>query len=337
MIWFLSGILIDATDRVARRYRKPGFAVAFFVLGFLTSISEISVAVNATAQGIPQVSAGNLMGASLVIMLLIIPLLAILGNGVPMTRSLRPSTVACLLIVVLLPSLFALDGNVARYEGILMLLLYGGLLLRIRKKVPAHETAIKTLRETKATLLNTRYATAMDIAKIIAGAAFIFIAGNVLVDESAYFARLLSIPVSFVGLLLLSIGTNFPELVIAVRCVLGRHKDIAFGDYMGSAAANTCIFGVLVIANGAFSIVLSEVVVTCTITAIGLTLFFRFARTKALLSRTEGGILLSLYALFLIFQILNALRLPDRVRLDALHNVSPTASATEILQVPALP
>ena len=48
VIWFLSGILIDATDRVAKRYKKPGFAVAFLVLGLLTSIGEFSVATNAT-------------------------------------------------------------------------------------------------------------------------------------------------------------------------------------------------------------------------------------------------------------------------------------------------
>ncbi len=39
VIWFLSGMLVDATERVASRFNKPGFAVAFFVLGFLTSIS----------------------------------------------------------------------------------------------------------------------------------------------------------------------------------------------------------------------------------------------------------------------------------------------------------
>jgi len=337
VIWFLSGILIDATDTVAKHYHKPGFAVAFFVLGFLTSIGEISVATNATLQGIPQVSAGNLVGASIVIILFIIPLLAVLGNGIPMTRALRPSTVALLLFVVLLPALCALDGKITPMEGVLILLFYGALILHIRKKVPARETARESLRETKETLIHTRYATARDIAKIIVGALFIFIAGNVLVDESAYFARALHLPLSFVGLLVLSIGTNFPELVIAVRCVLGRHKDIAFGDYMGSAAANTLIFGLLVIANGPFTIIMSEAVLTCVISAIGFTLFFFFARTKETLSRTEGSILLAIYGCFLLFQIFNAFRLPDDTQLEAMNSTARGASAVEFEQVPILP
>ncbi|MDD5751144.1 MAG: hypothetical protein PHS73_01325 [Candidatus Peribacteraceae bacterium] len=311
VIWLLSGILIDATDSVARRFNKPGFAVAFFVLGFLTSIGEISVAANATIGNVPQVSAGNLMGASLVIILLIIPVLAIIGNGIPMTRALRPSTVVLLLGVILLPALLSLDGSVTASEGILICLLYAALVFRIRKKQPTEETAAAALQQTKEQLLHARRGTVMDVGKIVIGALLIFLAGNILVDESVFFARLLSIPLSFMGLLVLSIGTNVPELVIAVRCVLGRHKDIAFGDYMGSAAANTLIFGLLPVAGGTFAIEASEVWLTFGIFAVGLVLFFLFARTKEILSRREGIVLLLLYVLFMAFQITNAVRLSD--------------------------
>lgn len=330
-IWFLSGILIDATDRVAKRYNKPGFAVAFFVLGFLTSIGEISVAANATAQGIPQVSAGNLLGASLVILLFIVPVLAVLGNGIPMTSAIRPSNIAFLLFVVLLPSVFTTDGSVSRIEGAVTVLFYAALIVRIRKRAPTAQIATEALRSTREELLHARRATAVDVLKIVTGAVLIFIAGNVLVDESAYFARLLNIPLSFVGLLLLSIGTNFPELVIAVRSVLGRHKDIAFGDYLGSTTANSLIFGLLALANGPFAIVQSEALLTCTIYIVGLTLFFLFSRTKAMLSRREGWALLSLYILFVLFQIFNAARLADTGPLEAMKGALPaTATAQDL-------
>jgi len=337
VIWFLSGILIDATDKVARRYHKPGFAVAFFVLGFLTSISEISVATNATLQGIPQASAGNLLGASLVIILLIIPLLAVLGNGIPMARSHLPGNMAFLLAVILLPSVLAMNGAISAFEGVIMLFFYGTLVLHMRMNIPSKKSVHETLQSTRKEMLQSHRATAADIAKIFTGAALIFVAGNVLVNESAYFALRLHLPLSLVGLLLLSIGTNFPELVIAVRCVLGRHKDIAFGDYMGSAAANTLIFGVLAVLNGTFSLVASEAILTCAVFAIGLVFFFRFARTKGILSRTEGAILLALYGFFLLIQIINAIELPANTQLEALKNATHAASATEMLNAGTLP
>ncbi|MDD4319584.1 MAG: hypothetical protein PHW10_04660 [Candidatus Peribacteraceae bacterium] len=329
-IWFLSGLLIDAVDRVAKRYNKPGFAVAFFVLGMLTSISEFSVAVNATLEGVPQVSAGNLMGASLVLFLLLVPLLAVLGNGIPMTRAIRPSNVALLLLIVLLPALLALDGAVLPVEGVALLLLYAALIFRLRKKHPAEETAADALQDTRRELLNSRHAGAADAGKIIVGGILIFVAGNLLVQESVYFAQMLRIPVSFIGLLLLAIGTNIPELVIAIRCILGRHKDIALGDYLGSAATNSLIFCLLAVANGPFLIESSEVLVTSVLFGAGLGLFYLFSRSKEILSRKEGAVLLALYALFLATQILNAARLSrEETPLEALRHAAPPVAAAD--------
>ena len=317
VIWFLSGLLIDATDSVARRYRRPGFAVAFLVLGLLTSIGEFSVATNATFEDIPQVSAGNLIGASVVIFLLIIPLLATLGDGIAMTKAILPKNLLLLLGVVILPAVLAFDGEISKSEGVIMILLYIVLLYRIQKNRPVEEMVKEAILRTEEKLLHTRYATTTDIGKIAIGAILIFIAGNLLVEESVYFARFLSIPVSFVGLLLLSLGTNIPELVIAIRCIFGRHKDIAFGDYMGSAAGNTLIFGFLPLANGAFTLEQSEVAITFGIFVLGLILFFFFSRSKNDLSRREGICLLILYALFLLTQIGNAVRLHEQSSLQA--------------------
>src|SRR3989338_3153819 len=88
IIWFFAGLLIESTDRLARHFHKNGFIVAFFVLGFITSISEIAVAVNATIKGVPEISAGNLVGASFVILLFIIPFLAAIGNKIELRHTL---------------------------------------------------------------------------------------------------------------------------------------------------------------------------------------------------------------------------------------------------------
>lgn len=309
VIWVFSGLLVGATDRVARRYNRPGFAVAFFILGMMTSVSELSVATNAAIEGVPQVSAGNLIGGSLVIFLLIIPLLAVVGRGIPINATLSPKTLVFLLVIVLLPSLLALDGGISRVEGAAMLLLYATLIYVVQSKKPAEQMLEQTVQDVGAELLATRAffrhhrATAMDIVKIVFAGLAIFFAGNMLVEESVFFSGLLAIPASLVGLVLLSVGTNIPEIVITVRCVVGHRKEIAFGDYMGSAAANTPIMGVLALSNGAFALERSEFILTFFVLSAGLVLFFFFARSKREISRAEGIALLSLYVAFLCFQV----------------------------------
>ncbi len=267
------------------------------------------MAFNSTINSVPQVSAGNLLGASLVIFLLLIPMLAVIANGISAVKAMTQSNFLLLLGVIFLPTLLALDGKITATEGLVMLLLYGVLIFRLHKKHPVEDTAKEAIEKTRQELLEKRNSTALDSMKIIMGAILIFIAGHLLVEESVYFATALNVPVSFIGLLLLSIGTNIPEIVIAIRCVLSQHKDIAFGDYMGSAAANTVIMGVLAMTNGTFLIEQSEVSILAPIFFVGLLLFFFFSKTKTNLSRLEGGILLMLYTLFIAFQLVNLSRL----------------------------
>ncbi|TSC78921.1 MAG: inner membrane protein [Candidatus Peregrinibacteria bacterium Gr01-1014_25] len=304
VIWYLSGLIVEATDRVARRYRRSGFTTAFLILGFLTSISEISVAANASIEGVPQISAGNLIGASLVILLLIIPLLAVLGRGIPMKLSMTRENMAFLLGTVALPTVIVLDGSVSRSEGLTLVFLYLLLVFSIQSRRPTETTARRTVEEVEEEIVHTRHAHVIDILKIIAGGVLIFLAGHLLVQESLLFAETIGTPPSLVGLLFLSIGTNVPELVIALRCVLGKRTDIAFGDYMGSSAANTLIFGLLPLVNGPFLLTSQQFIPSFAVTVVGLLLFFRFARSGGELSRKEGAILLALFLAFVLSELL---------------------------------
>ena len=300
VVWFFAGILIDAIDRFAKRFNQNGFTVAFFVLGFLTSISEISVAVNATWEGRPQISAGNLIGASFVILLLIIPFLAVFGNGISLKNTISRKNLGLALFIVLLPAFFVLDGSVSRPEGLMILLFYLVLVYSLHRS----GSVLKTLEQLDESISSKKRATFWDGLKILAGAGFIFAAGHVLVNEAAYFSKLFGVPGSLIGLILLSIGTNVPELVIAIRSIYKKHKDIAFGDYLGSAVANTPIFGLLALFNGRFAVEPNEFLPAFFLMFLGLLLFYFFAGSKNTISRSEGWVLFLVYATFLATQIL---------------------------------
>lgn len=304
VIWFFAGTLIDAVSRVAKRFHKSGFSVAFFVLGLLTSISEISVAVNSSLRGTPQVSAGNLIGASFVILLLIIPLLAIAGNGISLSKTLTNRNLVFTLLVILLPCAFVLDGAFSVREGIVALLVYGTLLFAVRKQ----DSIVEVVLEVEEEVLQKRHATLIDALKILIGAGCIFAAGHFLVDEAVFFAKYWNVPESLIGLIMLSVGTNVPEVVIAFRSVMKKHKDIAFGDYLGSAATNTVVFAILGIAHGTFTVESGEFVETFVLMIVGFTLFYVFSRTHQRLSRYEGGVLLGAYIIFLGIQMYNLIR-----------------------------
>ena len=303
VIWFFAGLLIGAVDRIAKRFHKNDFTVAFFVLGFLTSISEISVAVNSGLNNVPQVSVGNLVGASFVLLLFVVPIIAIAGNGVELKNTLSRRNLLYALGLVLLPALLIIDGDATRQDGLIILAAYITLLYLIR----VEKGPLKDAREVKDELLDKKR-TAWDAAKIIVGAALIFLAGHFLVEETVFFANLLSVPSSLIGLILLSIGTNIPEIAIGFKAILKKHKDVALGDYLGSAVTNVPIFGILAITNGPFRMEASEFVVATILMVAGLATFYIFAGSKKQISRREGTILLVFYAVFLAVQFANLAR-----------------------------
>lgn len=303
IVWFFAGVLIDAVSRISQRYCRSGFFMAFFILGFLTSISEFSVAANAALAKVPGVSVGNLVGASFVVLLFIVPLLAAAGQGIRLNEAVSKGTLGLMLAAVALPALLVMDGAVTRTEGLLALLAYGTVayaLYRQRRPINACDPEEPGLARIRST--------AGDLLRIFIGALAIFAAAHFLVEQAVYFAQTLSVPSSLIGLLMLSLGTNVPEIVIAVRALLRRRTDIAFGDYLGSATMNTFVFGALALGTGTFFVEASEFVMTSVLLVTGLILLYLFARSRHMISRKEGFVLLLFYIAFVLLQFYNVAR-----------------------------
>lgn len=298
-IWFFAGLIIESVDKVATRFQKSGFVVAFFLLGFLTSLGEISVTVNSIIKGAPQVSAGNLVGASFVLLIFIVPLLAVAAGKVRMSKIFDGWRLAYILFVVAIPSIFLIDGSLTKAEGVASLLFLVSLFWIINKyntTPPAKEQRAEILEEVKRPIV-------VDIGKVVVSAIVIFFSGNLLVSEAVWFADILQAPKSLVGMVLLSVGTNIPEIAIALRAVVKKRSEVAFGNYLGSATMNTLTFGLLALIAGPFTLDQGPVVVACLFTIIGFVLFYFFIKSKDVLSRKEGAVLLGVYALFLAVHI----------------------------------
>ena len=88
-IWVGAGMAITSVEKMAQKLRLSSFLVSFLVLGFFTSISEVSVGVNAVLSGDPGIFVGNLIGASIVLFLMVIPLLAITGKPITINKEVR--------------------------------------------------------------------------------------------------------------------------------------------------------------------------------------------------------------------------------------------------------
>ncbi|OGK24353.1 hypothetical protein A3C25_00665 [Candidatus Roizmanbacteria bacterium RIFCSPHIGHO2_02_FULL_38_11] len=296
LIWFGSGMIVTSVDRLAHKLNLSSFVVSFFLLGILTSVPEISVGVNSLIDKKPEIFVGNLIGGIVVIFLLIIPLLALLGDGVKLVHQLEKDNLIFALVVIAAPSMFALDGTISLAEGLFSILLYADLVYIVEKRKGLLERIKDNLVHNKNHIVN-------DLIKIVLGVGTVFVASRYIVDETIYFSNLFQVSPFLISLIVVSLGTNLPELSLVIRALLLKKKEVALGDYLGSAAANTVIFGGLILANGASTVVPNHFLQTFIFIVGGLLIFYIFSRSKNDISREEGLVLLLGYLLFLFVEI----------------------------------
>jgi cation:H+ antiporter len=297
-LWFGTGQIVSSIDASAKRLRISAFSLSFFVLGFMTSIPEIAVGTSAVIQGEPEVFVGNLLGGIPVIFLFVVPLLAILGNGIKINDELSPSKLTLTLLVIATPAILVLDRTVTNPEGIAMIFFYLFLFIMLEQ----NKAGILGLFARKKQNTYRRPQGFVPI-KVLFGAVVVFVSAHFLLQLTIDFANALGVLPFYISLIVLSLGTNIPEISLAIRSVLKGKKDIALGDYMGSASANTLLFGVFTLMSPQESFNVNHSWITFLFIVGGLYAFYYFYRSGRHVSRREGFILLSMYIVFSLLEL----------------------------------
>ncbi len=294
MLWTGAGIAVGAISKIASSLRISSFFVSFFLLGLFTSITEIMVGINATIDRQPEIFAGNLIGSSVVVFLFVVPLLAILGNGVSLNHTFKYRDLVLAATVVSLPAILTLDGRISTVDALICIVTYFYFLYSQAKNSQALDRLSAGI---------SRRTAVYCLAKLLVAVFIVFFASNILVDQTKIIASSLGVPAFIISLLVISLGTNIPEISIAARAVLSRKKGVAFGNYVGSASLNTLEMGTLslfsnrpILAQGSSYSIIAFIV--------GLLIFLSFGKSRSDISRQEGMVLLLCYLTFVVYQLL---------------------------------
>lgn len=295
-IWLGSGLIISSVEKLSHQLRIPRFLISFVILGILTSTPEIAVGLSSVSENTPEIFVGNLLGGIPVIFLFIIPLLAIFGGGMRLHHDLNKKSIVISLLCAIAPFFVVLDNAVSNPEGFALIAIYIVSVVLLNRG-----NNMFTKKGSKA--LSTKRYSFMDIVKVLGGAGLVFLSSNIIVDKTIFFSHTFGIEPFYISLILLSLGTNLPEITLAIYSIFSGKKDIAFGDYLGSASANTLLFGIftLMIKDPIFHV--DNFLSMFVIVLVGVVTFYYFSRTKHMISRKEGAILFALYIVFILVEI----------------------------------
>ena len=144
-----------------------------------------------------------------------------------------------------------------------------------------------------------------SILLIIGGLTAAILASRVVVDRARAIVAGTSISPFVIGLILLAIGTDLPEIANSVAASISDHGDINVGDSIGSAVTqSTLVLALLPFIGGAFAVDRRDAVSTGGATVIALLVGAALMHDGDL-SRVDGLILVGFWAVasYAIFKV----------------------------------
>lgn len=304
---FLFYLLGKSADIVVKRVRiiseRHGIHVFFLgiVLGLFTSLPEATIAVNSLIDNIPDVSLGNLMGGFMVLFGLILGASLIANKRVHTDGNLWHF--APVLGYFFLPFFLLLDGEISRIESIVIIGGYFALVLHIYRSFKGDipkERQIVSVRPIEVM---------KDIFVILFGIVALALLSSGIVRLTEGFLSEVHVPQFLIGILLFSVGTNLPEIMVAFRSWRKSVKDLALSNISGSAMTDPLLIGIFsfiepyrLSINGSYYIFMAFNIFIFILVGI-------FYKTGKVLSRREGFALLGLYFVFLYAEITIGLKI----------------------------
>ncbi len=300
-------VLVRGAVTIARRARISTAVIGLTIVSMGTSLPELTVSVAASLRGAADLGVGNVIGSNL----------CNIGIVLGLTALMQPMRVHSSAVRLEWPFMFlasfqvlllARDGLLDRLEGgffVIGLALFTAYVVRIGRTEVAGEEAVDLSEEVREReVAHGTRAVAKAMLFVASGIALLVLGGEMLVLGAIDLARLAGMSERVIGLTIVAIGTSAPEVATSLVAARRGQSEIALGNVIGSNIFN--ILGILGVTSLIRPITVgaamldSDMVWMLALSAV----LFPMMRSRLVVSRAEGGLLLGAYGTYLTLLLL---------------------------------
>ena len=294
-----SDYLVDGSVSLAKFFKIPTLVIGLTVIAIATGIPEIAISITSSFKGSNEILLGNLLGSNMFNILVILGLLALL-KPLPIKREIIIKNylfalLSCFVLFVISYDVYFGDSSVnviTRSEGIL-LLCFAGIFL--------YSTILSALDERGLKTEKGKFRV-IDGVKIIVGIILVGVSADVIVESAIKISASLGISEHIIGLTVIAVGTNLPELVTSIVATLKGEVDMAVGNLVGTNIFNLFLMlglsaTIKPIIIDAFSFI--DIIILAVVSLI----VYIFIRHKKDISKIEGIIMILLYIIYIIYVV----------------------------------
>ena len=306
---------VDGSSAVAKLLKIPSIIVGLTIVAMGTSLPELAVSLTAAVNGSNEIAVSNVVGSNIFNLIVALGVCAVLSpitvdKGI-VKREFPFSIIMTVLVAVLMADNFLplaaevksqkvenCVGMLGRMDGLILLVFFIAFMvytvltaLNQRKNMTQQEEDDK-----KPNVL-------LAIIFIVGGVAAIKFGGEFVVNSASSIAKRIGMTDTLVGLTIVSIGTSLPELVTSVVAAKKGETGLAVGNVVGSNIFNLLL--ILGVSSAIHPIIVGmDALIDFVILSVTSILVYIFTRSKNVINRGEGIIMVLIYAAYMIYAII---------------------------------
>ena len=289
----LNGLIIRAFGIIAQKLKLSRAFILIFIVGFAASIPELFIGINSAILKQPEVGLGNSIGTGIVLISFIAGIIAVYNKKFKTNKVFGKNNLAFISIITLVYILLGVDGIYSRVDGIILIAVYLLYLVLLAYYKNHFEIKRVTGISSKEVVLNL---VLIGIGLVTAYFTSYFL--NLKVTE---LNNISSLPLFFIGLLILAPLSAIPELIFEFELHKKDLTELSLGELFTSLVTNTTFVIGVIILIAPFTIanmILFQF--SALFMCVILIMFNIYIRSRNELDWKEGLVLIVSYILFML-------------------------------------
>lgn len=286
--------LVKGAGGLALRFGVSPLLVGLVIVGFGTSMPEMTTSVQAALSGSPGVAVGNVVGSNIANILLILAVAAIIAPMAVDGRAFKRDgpALAASMVIVAGALAFLPMGRITGAVLFALLIAYVLASYVIDRRLKDAGAALHASEaQAVARAARAPFAAAMTLAGLLGviGGAWLLVTGAVTVAGG------LGISEAVIGLTVVAVGTSLPELAATISAARRGQGGMALGAIVGSNIFNGLgILGAAAMA-APFTVPARMIGIDLWAMLVASAILIGFAVTGWRIDRREGTLMLALY------------------------------------------
>ena len=217
----------------AKRFNLSAILVSAVIIGFGTSLAELTVSIEAVLVNAPEIAIGNIVGSNTANILLVSAIAAMVSPIILKDLNINREISVMLLATLLLLFFKYIDflNIITGFIFLLILVTYIIVSFKKGQNDNAEPEALPNMPFIKALIY------------CVVGIILLVLGGWLLVSSSIEVAQSFGISEAVIGLTVVAIGTAIPELTTTIIAALKKQNNLIIGNILGSNIFN--ILGIL--------------------------------------------------------------------------------------------